>query len=482
MRSGQLSKLVSQSIRRSKRDFVLSSFGIVMGIATLLFFTSLGAGVRTTVLEEVFIVRQLEVIKPAYEGFSLNIFEKKLDDATVAQLGAIEGVDAVFPKMKLVFPSSVRGGASLLGRDMTAEMVGDGIPETLVGDEVSGNLAFKDWENIACTADTDCASGFHCDATSKVCVGNTCDPSDINACAAPAYCHVTENACMMPVPVLVSPSLLEIYNGSLHTALGGARGAMSKLPKLSAKGLVGFQFEGIFGKSFLGSAKSDTRVTRRMQLVGFSEKAINLGVTMPIGYVQRLNEQVAGEKSGGEYHAIIVDAKSNDVIPQVAQDITQSGLALSSKYDDAQRAGLLIMLITLVFNLVSLLFLGIAAINIMHTFLMMILERRREIALMRAVGAAPGDIRMLVLGEATALAVVGSSVGLALGYGATVVVDLLLKTQVPDFPYKPTTLFLFEPWMFAMCIAVALVFCWLGALAPAFRASRMDPAAALAGR
>lgn len=481
MKTAQLFKLVGQSIRRSKRDFVLSSFGIIMGIATLLFFTALGAGVRTTVLERVFIVRQLEVVKPAFDGLSLGLFgEKKLNEQTVASLRQIPGVAEVFPKMKLVFPSSVKGGAQLLGRDMMAEMVGDGIPPELVKDEVTGGLAFKDWENVACTADAECGSGFGC--VGGVCAGKACEPSDIAACGAPAYCHETEKVCQMPIPVLVSPSLLEIYNGSLHTALGGAKGAMSKMPKLSAAGLVGFQFEGVFGRSFLGTAKSNKQLTRRMQLVGFSDKAINLGVTMPIGYVQRLNALVAGEAGGGQYHSIIVEAHSNDVIPQVAQGITNIGLALSSKYEDAQRAGLLIMLITLIFNLVSLLFLGIAAINIMHTFLMMILERRRELALMRAVGATPGDIRMMVLGEATALALVGSTIGMGVGYGASLVVDFLLKTQVPAFPYKPETLFALEAWMFGMCLAVALVFCWLGALAPAFRASRMDPAAALAGR
>lgn len=481
MKFGQLTKLVAQSIRRSKRDFVLSSFGVIMGIATLLFFTSLGTGVRTTVLERVFIVRQLEVIKPAYDGLTMGLFgEKSLDDDTVQSFRAIPNVAAVYPKMKLVFPSSVKGGAMLLGRDMVAEMVGDGIPTDLVTDEVSGNLEFKDWENQACSPDLVCAAGFSC--VEGICKGNACEPSDVEACAPPAYCHDTEKVCLMPIPVLVSPSLLEIYNGSLHTALGGASGAMSKLPKLSAKGLIGFQFEGVFGKSFLGAAKSNARVSRRMQLVGFSDKAINLGVTMPIGYVQRLNQAIAGQELGGDYHSIIVEGVSNDSIPGVAQGIVDLGYVLSSKYEDAQRAGLLIMLITLVFNLVSLLFLGIAAINIMHTFLMMILERRRELALMRALGATAGDIRMLVLGEATALAFVGSLVGVAMGFAATLVVDLLLKTQVPDFPYKPTTLFAFEPWMFLMCFGVALTFCWFGALAPAFRASRMDPAAALAGR
>ena len=53
--------LVVQSVRRNKRDFLFSSLGIIIGIGTLVFFTALGQGVKRTVLERVFVVRQLEV-------------------------------------------------------------------------------------------------------------------------------------------------------------------------------------------------------------------------------------------------------------------------------------------------------------------------------------------------------------------------------------------------------------------------------------
>ena len=82
----------------------------------------------------------------------------------------------------------------------------------------------------------------------------------------------------------------------------------------------------------------------------------------------------------------------------IAKTITDTmGFALSDKYQNAQRAGLLILLVTLVFNLISLIILTVAAVNIMHTFLMIILERRRELALMRALGATRGAIRVAIM-------------------------------------------------------------------------------------
>jgi ABC-type antimicrobial peptide transport system permease subunit len=118
----------------------------------------------------------------------------------------------------------------------------------------------------------------------------------------------------------------------------------------------------------------------------------------------------------------------------------------------------------------------------MHTFLMIILERRRELALMRALGATRGTIRLLVLGEATLLGIVGGLAGILIGFVGTRVVDAVFHSQVGDFPFKPDSLFVVSPWMAAAAFGFALLFCWVGALLPAFRASAIDPAAALAGR
>lgn len=483
MNFGRWFELVLQSLRRNRRDFVFSSIGIVIGIGTLLFFTSLGTGIKTTVLERVFVVRQLEVVKPSYEVGILKsegLFGgKSLNDDTVERLRRIENVAGVYPKMKLMFPTSARGGESILGQDIWAELIADGIPPELVG-ELSGNLAFRDWENVSCSDDAACPEGFAC--AEGTCTGKAC-AADVDVCARPAYCHDEEKVCMMPIPVVVSPQLLEIYNGSIHTALGGATGGLSKLPQLSEKAVIGLGFDAVFGSSYLGKATKGKKIRRRAQLVGFSDKAIALGATMPIGYVKRLNAHFRGEEAASEYHSILVDTVSNDAVPAVAQQITEvMGFALSDKYENAQRAGLLILLVTLVFNLISLIILAIAAVNIMHTFLMIILERRRELALMRAVGATRGAIRALVLGEATVLGVVGGSLGVVGGWVATKLVDVFFATQVADFPFKPETLFDMAPWMIGMCVGVAVTFCWIGALLPAFRASRIDPAAALAGR
>jgi ABC-type antimicrobial peptide transport system permease subunit len=480
----KLVRLVSQSIRRNRRDFILSSIGIVVGISTLLFFTALGSGIKQVVLEEIFSVRQLEVVKKTFDVAGMRtegLFGgKSLDDKVVDRLQNVDGVDQVFPKMKLTFPASLRGGESLLGRDMVGELIADGIPPSLVGNTLDSELAFRDWEqDISCTDSAGCPGGHACN--NAVCEAQTCGQENDPICDGKSYCHRASSACKMPIPVVASPKMLEIYNGSFQTAMGGARGVLSKLPKLSEDTLVGFRFDGVFGRSFVGEAAHGKRVTYRMEFVGFSDKAIDLGATIPIGYVKRLNQRFSKEKGRGDYHSIVVETARNDVVPRVAQSIEDMGFALSAEYENAQRAGLLILLLTLVFNLISLIILAISAVNIMHTFLMVILERRQELGLMRALGATRSDIRLLVIGEASVLGLFGGLVGIALGWAIIQGIDYLFVTQVGNFPFKPDSLFVIEFWMLAAAVGVAVVFCWIGSLFPAFQASHVDPARTLSG-
>jgi ABC-type lipoprotein release transport system permease subunit len=481
----KLIRLVLQSIRRNRRDFALSSIGIVVGISTLFLFTALGSGIKSVVLEEIFTVRQLEVVPQSYDvgAFKSGGFMggPKLDDRTVERLRNVEGVAAAYPKMKLTFPSSARGGERFVGQNLILELVADGIPPTMVDDQLDGSVEFRDWGGeISCGSNSDCPAGHQC--TDGTCRGDSCNPRQKDACPDPTYCQHDTRRCAMPIPVIVSPRLLEIYNGSLHTSLSGAKGAISNMPKLSKEALLGFEVEAIFGRSYLGQSKQGDPMRRRLRLVGFSERAIDMGATMPIGYVERLNRQFRGEDAAHNYHSIVVETRANKDVSAVAETITDDmGLTLSDDYERAQRAGLLVTIVTLVFNLVALVILAISAINIMHTFLMIVLERRREIGLMRALGATKGGIRLTILGESTILGLVGGVAGLVVGWGLIEGIDYLFRTQIGTFPFKPDSLFAIHPWMALAALGVALVFCWLGALLPAWRASGIDPAEALTG-
>lgn len=497
---GRLIQLVRQNLKRNTKDFVFSSFGIVVGISTFIFFVALGQGIKTVVLEEIFVINQLEVVQKTYD---VGVFKSegslfgggnKLDDKTVEQLKNIEGVSGVYPKMKFSFPARAFGGEELLGKTFYTEMIADGIPPALVAKEITSG-AFRDWdgEAISCNTNEECPAGRTCEGGAvKACRKIACTPpltdrkgrvKAEDPCPGKSYCGQDTSECELPIPVIGNPRLLEVYNGSVHTAMKGSNSALSKLPKLTPSALVGFGFNSTLGRSYLGSSQIGEPRTRRFEIVGFSQRAIGIGVTMPIGYVKRFNKLYMEKKGGDKYHSILIEAERNDEIAELARIVTEDlGFELDDRYENAQKAGLVITIITMVFSLISIIIILIAAVNIMHTFLMIITERRRELGVMRALGATRASIRMLVLMEASIIGSVGGVLGCGLGVLGAFCIDVAFNNWIGKFPFKPDSLFVWEWWFFVIGIAGGVLFCLLGALIPAIRASNMDPAAALTGQ
>ncbi|MBH24130.1 MAG: hypothetical protein CMH57_06700 [Myxococcales bacterium] len=494
----KLARLVGQNLKRNTKDFVFSSFGIVVGISTFIFFVALGQGIKTVVLEEIFVISQLEVVLPSYD---VGVFRtegslfgggRKLDDQTVEELRKLEGVSGVYPKMRFEFPARGWGGQEIIGKTFWTEMIADGIPAELVQPDLKNPEMFRDWDAapIACSDDAGCPSGRSCGGAG-VCEKQACEPPPVDRrgrpqgedpCPGKSYCGQDTSQCEMPVPVVGNPRLLEVYNGSVHTAMKGSNSALAKLPRLTPDALVGFSFNATLGRSYLGESGTGEPRTRKFEVVGFSPKAIAIGATMPIGYVQRFNAMYREKDTAETYHSLLVEAERNEYVAELARRVTEEmGLALDERYESAQKAGLVITIVTSIFTLISVIIILIAAVNIMHTFLMVITDRRRELGIMRAVGATRASIRVMVLMEATVIGAVGGAIGCGLGVLAAVGVDAAFARLIGDFPFKPDSLFVWEPWFFAAGLGGGILFCLVGALIPAIRASNMDPAAALTG-
>jgi putative ABC transport system permease protein len=116
--------------------------------------------------------------------------------------------------------------------------------------------------------------------------------------------------------------------------------------------------------------------------------------------------------------------------------------------------------------------LSVAGVGIMNVMLVSVSERTSEVGLLKAIGAARGQILRIFLTEAALLSLAGTAVGLFFGYvGARLVV-----AAFPTFPAQPPL------WATGAAIAVGLVFGVLFGILPARRATRLEPVAALARR
>ena len=455
MTAGGWARLVAADLGRHRRHFAAASVGIVLGVAALAFFLALGLQVRGVLLEQVFPADRLEV---APRSADLDIFAVRLDlgrdalsPADIASLAAIDGVAAVRPKMRLTVPALASGGAALFGAGLQSEVVADGIDPELVRSELG--TVFRE------VSDT---------FEERPC-------SDDAACGAEAYCArdaaFGPGVCRPYLPALVSPYVIELYNGGFRRAY--------RLPKINPDALGGLSFEMVFGaSSFRPSSAAPIR--ERVRLVGVSEWAIPLGVTLPLGEVRRINRRLDSAAAGDRFHSAILEVDSKEVLPEVVAAVEAAGLEVSDR--GARRAAVLTAIVTALLALVGVVLIAVSAAHIMHVFSLVAMVRRRELGLLRAVGARRSDIRSLLVLEASVVGLAAGVLGAAAALAAGALGDRFASGRVPDFPFKPETFFAFEPWLLGAVVAVAVAACALGALGPALRAASGDPAEALAGR
>jgi ABC-type lipoprotein release transport system permease subunit len=272
------------------------------------------------------------------------------------------------------------------------------------------------------------------------------------------------------VPVIINPQLLELYNGGLAIAL--------KLPQLDSALIEKRpKFNVILNRSAI-IRKRRKHANRRFEVVGMSDKAINLGVTMPIEYVKRFNTRFTSEAAGKRYHSVILKVDDQRKFPEIVREVKARDLTLADETENALKASRILLSIEAVFTLISLVIVAIAALNISQLFFMLIAQRRREIGLLRALGASPRDITQIILGEAAVIGVIGGALGALVGWLASLGVDQLVA-NLPRFPYKPETLFIFPWWTAPVGIGVAVVFCIIGAYFPGREAAKQEPAEAL---
>ena len=177
------------------------------------------------------------------------------------------------------------------------------------------------------------------------------------------------------------------------------------------------------------------------------------------------NKQFKSNESTGDYHSFLVETRNNEAVVSVASYVTEDmGLDLDENYENAQKAGLMITIITAIFTLISIVIIGIAAVNIMHTFLMVIVERRKEIGLMRALGATKANISFMILLEAMFVGLIGGSIGAVFGVGVGLRQRRHFCLRHPTLSVSnPTPCLRSNPGFLPWVVGGAILFCLIGA-------------------
>jgi lipoprotein-releasing system permease protein len=122
----------------------------------------------------------------------------------------------------------------------------------------------------------------------------------------------------------------------------------------------------------------------------------------------------------------------------------------------------------------------VAALNIVASLILLVMEKTRDIAILKTMGASARSITLIFLLQGTIIGVLGTLVGATLGTTAAYILDRYRLITIPSDVYQVSYLpFKLLPWDLATVVVAAIVVCFVATLYPSRQAARLDPAQAL---
>jgi putative ABC transport system permease protein len=179
------------------------------------------------------------------------------------------------------------------------------------------------------------------------------------------------------------------------------------------------------------------------------------------------------------YSSVSVRVKNPAQIRNVEDAVKKMGFNTFSILDATRSLQQFFAVLDVFLGIFGSLALAVASIGIVNTLVMAILERRREIGIMKAIGASDGDVKKLFFAEAGAMGILGGVVGVALGWAIGQVINLGTNIYLKRQSLPPEHFWSVPWWLVAFAIVFAFAVSLISGLYPAGRAARLDPVQAL---
>ena len=126
--------------------------------------------------------------------------------------------------------------------------------------------------------------------------------------------------------------------------------------------------------------------------------------------------------------------------------------------------------------MVLLLIVLVAAFNIIATLVMVVMERRKEIAIVRTMGARAASVASIFLCEGAALGVIGTVLGVGAGFVTAFLIGKYHLIHLPADMFMVSAVpVMINPWNFVLVAAATIVLCLAAAIYPALQAARLSP-------
>jgi len=472
--------LALRNLRQARLRFALTTMGVVVGVAVIVTMMSFGLGLQKNMLERFKALDFFNEVQVFGQGLSAlagvenrrgdndrrrERMDKRptriLDDAGVAEIASIPGVAYVEPTVG--FSSLVRANGKVLGQ--------------FVGGVNVPNLAarFKDFsagkmisapnaEEAVVSERFTRAFGFEKPADAVGQVVELLAPAQDNKQSA-ARKEEEQPPNFFGIPIEddgldeSDPSGIEVHRFKVA-------GVLSEIKEGVGQG----GFRGFMPTSdiYVPLAVAHDLGKRNRSAIG--QVALSLA----------RNKGALGEGQAEGYELAVVRLKDPAMLTEVRRQITEKGFGSFSIIDEIEQIRTVFLIIDSVLGLLGGISLLVASFGIANTMIMSILERTREIGIMKSIGAEDREIKLIFFVEAAVIGLFGGIVGVLIAWGIDGVANRLayrfiLKPQGASF----IDFFSLPLYLSVGAILFALLVSIAAALYPASRAARIDPVRAL---
>ncbi|HEY9401926.1 MAG TPA: ABC transporter permease [Pyrinomonadaceae bacterium] len=180
------------------------------------------------------------------------------------------------------------------------------------------------------------------------------------------------------------------------------------------------------------------------------------------------------------YAMAVVRVTDPDVLPDVQRRLNELGFSSFSIVDQLKELRTVFLILNSALGLLGGISLLVASFGIANTMIMSILERTREIGIMKAIGAEDREIKLIFFVEAGLIGLMGGVAGALAAWAIDAVANrLAYKFVLQPRGVSYVDFFALPPYLWLSAILFAVAVAILAALYPAARAARIDPVKAL---
>jgi putative ABC transport system permease protein len=232
----------------------------------------------------------------------------------------------------------------------------------------------------------------------------------------------------------------------------------------------------------------------KLQIVGVTDLdpesmrgALRARVMLPLKLVESLHiaqpgsarDTTVAASTAPTYMSLSVRVKNPVRVQAVEDGIKKMGFNTFSMLDATRSLRRFFAVLDLFLGIFGSLALAVASIGIVNTLVMAILERRREIGIMKAIGASDEDVQRLFFAEACVMGALGGVLGVALGWTIGRVINVATNFYLKKQGLQPEQIWFVPWWLVGGAIVFAIIVSLISGLYPARRAARLDPVQAL---